>query len=456
MGYTLAIDVGTTFTAAAVGHGTRTGIVRLGDRDAAVPTLVHLGEDGATLVGEAAERRALDEPERVAREFKRRLGDPTPMFLGGVPVGVEVLMGAMLGWVAAVVADREGTAPDGVVLTVPATWGSYRIELVHQAAAHAGIDAATIVAEPVAAATHYATHAGLVDGGHLAVYDLGGGTFDAAVIRREGAHLVLAGEPVGIEHLGGGDLDMVVWEFVHRALDDPFAGLDPADPVVLAAAALLARECRSAKEALSHDTATAIPVMVPGRHTTVRLTRAEFERLIRPAIGETVTTLERALRAADVGPQDLAAVLLVGGSSRIPLVAELLAETLQRPVSIDADPKHTTALGAVAFARPYGQSPIADPPVPPRPRPRPQRDATPSVLTTSRHDDAPAPAATFPAVALVPSVEPFRRRLSPLDAEHVDVEAVEGAGLPTGHLLAIGAGVVAVLVILIIVLAVTT
>ena len=90
--------------------------------------------------------------------------------------------------------------------------------------------------------------------------------------------------------------------------------------------------------------------MLPGLQTEVRLTRPEFEAMIRPVLRETIETLERALASAGVSAADLGAVLLVGGSSRIPLVAEMVGAALGRPVSVDAHPKHTVALGAARLA----------------------------------------------------------------------------------------------------------
>ena len=99
-GYALGIDLGTTFTSAAVRRGGRSTIVELGTRSAAAPSVVLLRSDETVLAGEAADRRATTEPNRVAREFKRRLGDPTPLLLGGTPYSADALTGRMLRWVA--------------------------------------------------------------------------------------------------------------------------------------------------------------------------------------------------------------------------------------------------------------------------------------------------------------------------------------------------------------------
>ena len=110
--------------------------------------------------------------------------------------------------------------------------------------------------------------------------------------------------------------------------------------------ARLRQDCVLAKESLSIDTETAIPVFLPNRHFDVQLTRADFEDMIRAPIESTIGTLVRTLRSAQVDPNQLSAVLLVGGSSRIPLVSRMISEELGRPTVVDAHPKYAVALGA--------------------------------------------------------------------------------------------------------------
>ena len=161
------------------------------------------------------------------------------------------------------------------------------------------------------------------------MYDLGGGTFDAAVVRKaDDGTFALLGRPSGIERLGGVDFDDAVFAHVRGAVGEAWDGLDPDDPGVQTAVAGLRRECTAAKETLSADIEVMIPVLLPGLHTMVRLGRAEFEDMIRPSVAETVEALRRAVTSAGVRPGDLDSVLLVGGSSRIPLVAQMVSAEL--------------------------------------------------------------------------------------------------------------------------------
>jgi actin-like ATPase involved in cell morphogenesis len=349
--YTLGIDLGTTYSAAAVWRGGRAAICGLGTHTAAVPSVVLVRGDGAVLTGEAAARRAATDPDRVAREFKRRLGDTTPMLLGGVPYTAQQLTAELLRALVGAVTEREGGAPGRLAISHPANWGPFKIELLRQAVELAGVRVpVTFVTEPEAAAVSYARQERLAQGETVAVYDLGGGTFDAAVLQRTPAGFAILGHPEGIERLGGIDIDAAVFAHVARSVGAPLADLDEDDVAAVAAAGRLRAECVAAKEALSTDLDTVIPVLLPGFSGEVRLTRAELEAIVRPSLYDSIEALRRALRSASIQPEELAAVLLVGGSSRMPLVAELVSAELGRPVAVDAHPKHAIALGAAWVA----------------------------------------------------------------------------------------------------------
>jgi molecular chaperone DnaK len=364
MGYDLGVDLGTTYTAAAVHREGRAEIATLGNRAASIPSVVFLKEDETILAGDAANRRGVTEPDRVAREFKRRVGDPTPMLLGGVPYSAEALLAKLLGWTVEQVTELEGGPPGTVAVTHPANWGAYKQDLLGQAVRLAGLTGVTTLSEPEAAAIYYASNERVASGTVVAVYDLGGGTFDAAVLRKDDEGWSLLGDPEGIERLGGIDFDEAVFAHVRRALPEEFEALDARDPTVRTAVARLRQDCVEAKEALSSDTDVSIPVMLPTLQTEVRLTRAEFEALVRPTLQDTIGALQRSLRAAAVEPDAVDAVLLVGGSSRIPLVAQLVGSEVGRPVAVDAHPKHAIALGAslaaAASAHPEVGLPAAD------------------------------------------------------------------------------------------------
>lgn len=346
--YALGVDLGTTYTAAAVARQSTAEPLPLGTEAAQIPSVVLIREDGEVLVGDAAERRAAAEPTRAAREFKRRLGDPVPIVIGGQPVAVETLMGYLLAEVVRRATEQEGEPPSLVVLTHPANYSDYKTGLLRAAASAAGLadDQVELITEPEAAAIAYSRQARIDTGEVVAVYDFGGGTFDAALVRRGTDRFELIGVPEGMERLGGIDFDQAVLAHVDSTLDGLVAGADRNDPQTRPAQARLRVDCRRAKEALSTDSDTTIPVAVPGVNTEVRLTRDEFESMVRPRVGETVRALERAIASAQIDIDDVSRILLVGGTSRMPIVAEMVRSATGRPVALDAHPKLAIAVGA--------------------------------------------------------------------------------------------------------------
>jgi molecular chaperone DnaK len=429
MSYGLGVDLGTTFTAAAVARDGRVEMATLGDHTDAVPSVVLIRDDGTVLTGWAAERRATVEPDRVARSVKRRFGDPMPVILGGAPHPATGLIAHQLRDVVDFVSDREGCRPGMVTLTHPANWGPYKRELFAQVPRLAGLGEVHMLTEPEAAAAHYARNDRLDPGALVAVYDLGGGTFDATVLRTTERGFDILGRPEGIEGLGGLDFDEAVFAHVDRTLDGAVSRLDPADPRATSAAIRLRHECVTAKETLSADTETTIPVLLPELQTEVRLTRGEFEKMIRPAINATIASLRRALQSARIDPPQLHTVLLVGGSSRIPMVAHLVSAELGRPTSVDTHPKHAIALGAAAESADtaVGGAAATAEAVPVRLTPPPAAKAGPAEAS------APVPpmtAASAPALAAPP-----RRRLPLVIGALVLVAALAGGGIAANRAL---------------------
>ena len=429
MPYYLGVDVGTTYTAAAVWRDGRVEVASLGLRAPVIPTVVFAGPGGEMLVGEAAQRRGVSEPQRVAREFKRRLGDPTPIVIGDTGFTAEVLMARMLRWVVDTVSAQEGGLPAGISLSHPANWGTYKKDLLAAAVEAASITDVTTVIEPEAAAIHYASQERIEPGSVVAVYDLGGGTFDVALLRKIAKGWEILGEPEGIERLGGVDFDEAVFQHVASSVEEALANLDVDDSKAMASVARLRRECVDAKEALSSDSSVSIPVLLPPDvQAEVRLTRAEFEQMIRLPLRDSIEALRRALRSAKVDVADISQVLLVGGSSRIPLVAQLVASELGRPVAVDAHPKYAVALGAAILAAEHSSvdpvmtsqivipvidvpldEPLPEPPVsPPEPLPRassPSASPAPPAAAPSA-SFAPPPPAAVPSASSAPPPAP--------------------------------------------------
>lgn len=349
MTYQIGVDVGATFTTAAVCRAGRAEVVPLGSRTASVPSVAFAGADGSLLLGEEAERQALRGADRVARLFTRRVGDGTPLLVGGpsgIAVTADVLTARFVSHIVSGVSSRLGSPATAVALTHPAGWGHHRLASLRAALTAHGLGTALFLSGAQAAALADCDR--LPEGALVAMYDLGGSSLDAALLRRTAdGRFAPAGRPEELE-LGGLDLDELVFDHVRSALGEAWTSLDPTDPAVLAAVAGLRRACTTAKETLSADTETRIPVALPGIDTGVRLTRLEFEELARPVVEETAAALARA-----VGDAEPDAVLLTGGSARIPLVTQVVSAQLGRPVTVATDPRGGTAVGAaLAVGRP--------------------------------------------------------------------------------------------------------
>ncbi|HEX4222069.1 MAG TPA: Hsp70 family protein [Pseudonocardiaceae bacterium] len=359
MPYVLGIDVGTNHTTAAISRlddpaADAVEIVRL-SRSRALSSVLHLAEDGSIAVGDAAEQWAAGQPERIARGFVRRIGDDVPLLVAGERYSAQELTAMLVRWVLDRVVAQEGEPPQHIVLTHPAGWGGYRRGLLHQELRVQGVGEVTLLPEPVAVGEQRASEVDIEAGATLAVYSLGDGVFGASVIRRvaTGAFLLLA-RTEGTEVLGGARFTDLLLGQVRGSLGQPMPELDLEDPQARVALYRLRQVCGQAKEQLSAAPEVAVPVALPGINTQVRVTRGSFDELIRTTVTCTVDLLLRTIRAAALAPAQIDSVLLVGGSSRVPLVAELVSTGLASKDTViveDDAPELTPVKGAALAAR---------------------------------------------------------------------------------------------------------
>ena len=200
------------------------------------------------------------------------------------------------------------------------------------------------------AAVCHAAPGRLRAGGVVAVYDLGGGGFEATIVRTGPEGPEILGTPEGIDGFGGLDIDEAILSYVDDAVGGALARLDVDDARTAVALARLRHDCVLAKENLSLDTETVVPVFLPGRHFEIRLNRTTFDQLLRSQVESTVDALSRAVRSAGLTAADVDAVLLIGGSTRIPLIMETVTREFGRPLLEGVHPVHAVALGAAALA----------------------------------------------------------------------------------------------------------
>jgi actin-like ATPase involved in cell morphogenesis len=347
----LSVDLGTSNTVAVLSaHGRPPRVVEV-DGSANMPSAVFAAEDGTLMVGRDAERRARLDPTRFESNPKRRIDEQT-LLLGTDVVPVNEALAAILRRVLdETVRQLGGEKPDEVRLTHPAQWGPVRRNVLLSAARLAGITSPIpLVPEPVAAAAHFASFPGrsLAPGQALAVYDLGAGTFDVAVVGASQNGFVVLAED-GLADLGGLDVDQALLVHVGREVShrDPAQWqrlLRPESTADRRTRRALQEDVKAAKEALSRHPQTEVPMPEP--FTDVLVTRGELEALVRPAMLRSVELLSRTLSSAGLVPDRLAGIYLVGGSSRLPLVGTMIAEKVGVvPSSLD-QPETAVALGA--------------------------------------------------------------------------------------------------------------
>jgi actin-like ATPase involved in cell morphogenesis len=354
--WTIAIDFGTTSTAAATRSAD--GLVELLHFDGAprMSSMVVVQPDGTLLTGRAAENVARHDPARAVPTPKRVIGDRTILVSGQPVSGIRAGAAVLRAVLDEARRQRGGTPPREVVLTHPARWAAPRLDALGQAAADAGIATPTMLAEPVAAAVHFleTTERRIQPGERVAVYDLGGGTFDAAVLRRTdagGFEVIATG---GNDQLGGEDFDERVYQHLGGTLaerrPDAWDRLRHSEERAwIAANADFRRDVRRLKEDLSTATTQAL-YLRPPVDAELQLTRHELETLVRPDVEQTLDALARTLLEAETRADELAAIYLVGGSSRLRLLESMVRERFGRADTRD-DPKAVVALGAARAAR---------------------------------------------------------------------------------------------------------
>ncbi|WP_053718446.1 type VII secretion-associated protein [Saccharothrix sp. NRRL B-16348] len=344
----VAVDFGTSSTCVAMSlHGREPQVVVV-DGQPIVPSAVFAAADGTLFVGQEAERQAAVDPSRYEPHPKRRV-DEGELLLGSSVLPVVDVVRAVL--TRAVDEARHvagGARVDLLVLTHPADWGAIRTRVLLQAARGLGQEL-RLVPEPVAAAVfHSATHA-IPDGAALAVLDLGGGTVDASVVARHGGTfrvLATKGDP----GFGGADVDQALLEHIGSLVSpgDPDAWRQLVEGRELSdrrKRRVLRQDVRGAKETLSRHAYTDVPMPPP--FPDAHVTRTDLERLISTPLTRAAALVVSAVRDAGLDPRGLAGVFLVGGSSRIPLVARLVLEQSGVvPTSID-QPETVVARGAL-------------------------------------------------------------------------------------------------------------
>ena len=360
----IGIDLGTTFSLAAFVEDGVPRVVRDAAGAALVPSVISFHDDGSVLVGTPARERALSDPEHTIFSVKRLMGRTLADLQTELPLiphqiveretatGRKVLHVRIAGReltpeeLSAIIlreVRRRAGNPTKAVITVPAYFDDSQRQATRDAGRIAGLDVLRIVNEPTAAALAYGLDRR--KSGTIAVYDLGGGTFDCSILTiADGVFKVLSTN--GDTRLGGDDFDRALMDLAARDLGWPATSRDPESLQHLRDAA------EKTKIALSDADAAELSLRVPSSDVDYRrtITRGEFEALIRPMIDRTIDKCRAALRDAQLTPTQIDEVVLVGGSTRIPYVRRRVAEYFGRTPHTELNPEEVVALGAAVQA----------------------------------------------------------------------------------------------------------
>jgi len=341
----LSIDFGTSSTVAVVSAAGRTPWAVEVDGAVTMPSAVCVDDAGLLVAGLEAERRARLDPSRFEANPKRRI-DEGSLQLGEHTFEIADTFAAVLRRVGEEAGRELGRPPAQVRISHPAGWDADRHEVLRTAAARAGFGDVRLVPEPVAAAAHYAALGGRA-GGPIGVYDLGAGTFDCAVVGMTPHGFAVLAED-GLTDIGSLDIDQALLVHIGRSVSftDPaqWQGLlRPRTKSERRQRRALLQDVKGAKESLSRHQETAVPMPEPFGDVVV--TRAELEALVRPSLLRSAELLETTIHRAGLTPDRLAGVYLVGGPSRMPLLADLLARKLGVRPATQSQPETAVAFG---------------------------------------------------------------------------------------------------------------
>ena len=343
----IGIDLGTTYSVVATLDETGRPIVienndkQVSPKGNITASCVMVGSQ-KLIVGEQARKALPPLSNNAVGRFKREMGKETTYEIAGESYTPTDLSAAVLVQMKKIAQEAVGELSK-VVVTVPANFANEAREATMQAAKKAGLDIDFIINEPTAAALNYAYKIGKELKGKYAFYDLGGGTFDISILSIDGEQIdVLASN--GIAQLGGMDFDRELTKLVERKFkeetgrDLDYTCYDPSQ----------AEEDKMALSNKKRIVAGGIEQNIDG--VTLRITQSEFEEVISGLLAQTSLVCDATLEQAKVSMEDIDGVVLVGGSTRIPAVKQLVERVFGKPPIDTENPDEAVALGAVLYA----------------------------------------------------------------------------------------------------------
>jgi len=342
----IGIDLGTTNSLVAVFENGAPRLIANAHGDFLTPSVVGILESGEAVVGKAARSLALTHPDRTVATFKRWMGEDRKVELAGREFTPPELSSLVLRALREDAEAELGTPITRVVVTVPAYFNQNQREATRQAGELAGLEVERIVNEPTAAALTYGFHERQADQ-KLLVLDLGGGTFDVTVMEIfEGTLEILS--TAGESHLGGEDFTTSLVSHALKELGRELEYMEFKEPLMVAR---LREEAELAKQAIGVQDSGELRVPdskgdVESTAQRISISAAQFDELVAPLMERMRAPTLRALRDAELAPNAIDEVLLIGGATRMPVVRLMASELFGRPPRDAVDPDHAVALGA--------------------------------------------------------------------------------------------------------------
>ena len=341
----IGIDLGTTNSCVSVLEAGEAKVIPNPEGGRTTPSVVSF-KKGEKIVGEAAKRQALTNPNTVS-SIKRLMGTNEKVELEGKKYTPEEISAMILGYLKEYAERYLGEKVDKAVITVPAYFNDAQRQATKNAGKIAGLEVERIINEPTAAALAYGLEKD--HSGTILVYDLGGGTFDVSILEL-GDGVFEVKSSAGNGHLGGDDFDNRIVEYLVSEFKKE-NGVDLSKDKM--AMQRLKESAEKAKKELSGVVSTQIsaPFIAKGDdgeplHLDITLSRAKFEDLIRDLVEETIPPVRDALKEAKLSASDINKVILVGGSTRIPMVYDLVKKELGKEPSREVNPDEVVSLGA--------------------------------------------------------------------------------------------------------------
>ncbi len=343
----IGIDLGTTNSEVSFAFDDAVKIIESNDIEntdkGILPSCVGIDNKGRVIVGEKARNQAAAFPENTILAVKRQMGENLHFILGNQGYSPQEISSLILKELKTRAEQAIGQKVNKAVITVPAYFTDAQRQATKEAGTIAGLNVLRIINEPTAAALAY-EELNSADQKNILVYDLGGGTFDVSIVKIENKIVeVLAS--TGDNRLGGDDFDSLIVQFLVQQIKDTF-GKDVANEKTIMAR--LKNSAERAKIQLSTLPFADIQEdhLAEGLHLSYELSRTQFEEMIKEYLEKTIMSVTTALADARLTPEDIDKILLVGGSTRIPMVSELLKEKLGIEPSLGVDPDLCVALGA--------------------------------------------------------------------------------------------------------------